>query len=580
MHLYLSVLSMNKANKLNDLFIYLLISFVVISPYVFFRLINNEKIVYTVSFYLIFLLITLNSNLKKPISKTLNSFIHVSNSINNLIYYILIFIFVIITQNLYLNYETITWDTASYLVASLPLQDGYLPYETQWESKGPLLTYIYYFLILLSNKSLVFIKLLNDLILFIISILMFKTIGLIKKGEKLYSLTATLLFLSFVSEPQYISAYSELFVVLFISTAYYLYWKFKWENNNTFFIPLIISLASLINQVALIFLLPYIFDVIYKKKLTLEIFRKSLFGFFLPHILFQGIYISNNLYDIFITNYLIIPFGYSSDGFVSISYSLNELKVWFRDYFYYNKYIYFSLVTLLFYQLLQILKDKKALFKDLTFMNIFFALALYFIGGTNYSHHLFYFIFFIPFLIVKLNYNRSYIVVFLMIFLSASSIFYKSFPNASNNLANLNDIQNNYPVYKLSQEIDSYFENDYSIFALEYILVLFYLDKPNYSYIVHPTNHFEEYITSPLINFGRIRENNVDYLLSTKPDVILCNSIRIFAGGAPTENNDFDCSYDSYKSDYIQLDTSEYRSDRTIEFYYDPYKPMNVFIEK
>ena len=117
----------------------------------------------------------------------------------------------IITQNLYLNYETITWDTASYLVASLPLQDGYLPYETQWESKGPLLTYIYYFLILLSNKSLVFIKLLNDLILFIISILMFKTIGIIKKGEKLYSLTATLLFLSFVSEPV-ISAHSELFV--------------------------------------------------------------------------------------------------------------------------------------------------------------------------------------------------------------------------------------------------------------------------------------------------------------------------------------------------------------------------------
>ena len=81
-----------------------------------------------------------------------------------------------------------------------------------------------------------------------------------------------------------------------------------------------------------------------------------------------------------------------------------------------------------------------------------------------------------------------------MVFLSASSIFYKTFPNASNNLSNLNDIQNNYPVYKLSQEIDSYFEKDYSIFALEYILVLFYLDKTNYSYIVHPTNHNEFFI--------------------------------------------------------------------------------------
>ena len=571
---------MKTNNKLGNFYFYISILFAVASPYLFYRLIDHEKTVYIVSFFLILLLIFLTSNLNKPVTNTLSILINLLNSINIYVYYFVIFIFVFITQNLYLNYETITWDTASYLVASLSLQDGYLPYEAQWESKGPLLTYIYYFLILISNKSLVLIKLLNDLVLFIISIFMFKTISIVKKEQKLYSLTATLLFLSLLSEPQYISAYSELFVLLFISIAYYLYCKFEWKNNNIFSIPLIISLASLINQVAVIFLLPYIFDILIKKKLNIKILKTSLFGFLLPHVLFQGIYLANGLYDIFITNYLIIPFGYSSEGFVSISYSLNELKVWFRDFFYYNKYIYFSLITLLFYQFIQIYKNKKFIFDDLIYMNVFISLSIYFIGGTNYSHHLFYFIFFIPFLIVKLNYNGSYIVVFLMIVLSASSIFYKTFPIASNNLTNISEIENNYPIYKLSQEVDSYFENEYSIFALEYALILFYLDKPNYSYIVHPTNHFEDYITDPLINFGRIRKNNVDYLLSTNPDVILCNSIRIFAGGAPTDNTDFDCNYESYKTEYIQLDTARYRTDRTVEFYYDPYKPMNVFIKK
>ena len=74
-------------------------------------------------------------------------------------------------------------------------------------------------------------------------------------------------------------------------------------------------------------------------------------------------------------------------------------------------------------------------------------------------------------------------------------------------------------------------------------------------------------------------ENNVEILLNSKPDVILCNSIRIHAG-APTDNTDFDCNYENYKNEYFQLDTSEYRKDLKIEYYYDPYKPLNVFIKK
>ena len=91
------------------------------------------------------------------------------NKKNKAIFYIFsLFIVTIISQNTHLNYETIDWDTNSYLVASLDILNGYLPYENSWESKQPLLYYIYAFLITISQADLIIFKLLNDLLLFII----------------------------------------------------------------------------------------------------------------------------------------------------------------------------------------------------------------------------------------------------------------------------------------------------------------------------------------------------------------------------------------------------------------------------
>ena len=114
---------------------------------------------------------------------------------------------------------------------------------------------------------------------------------------------------------------------------------------------------------------------------------------------------------------------------------------------------------------------------------------------------------------------------------------------------------------------------------MEYVLVLHYLNLPNYSYIVHPTNHFEDYITEPLINAGKILPDQVNILLNQKPDVIICNSVRIHKG-KPLENKNFDCSLDYYEENYELLDTSMFRNDKLVEYYFDPYKEMNVFIKK
>ena len=78
-------------------------------------------------------------------------------------------IFILITQNQYLNFETIEWDTASYLVASQEIKSGNIPNETQWESKGPLFFYIYNFISnILSNNYLLF-RIANDFILWFVA---------------------------------------------------------------------------------------------------------------------------------------------------------------------------------------------------------------------------------------------------------------------------------------------------------------------------------------------------------------------------------------------------------------------------
>ena len=108
---------------------------------------------------------------------------------------------------------------------------------------------------------------------------------------------------------------------------------------------------------------------------------------------------------------------------------------------------------------------------------------------------------------------------------------------------------------KLSKEIDSYFVEDYTVLALDSNLILFYLDKPNYSYIIHPTNHFEPWITSNLLKTKRIQENNIIKMIDTKPDVIICSNNSI-AKDSPNYEY-FNCAVSDYYSEYIKLDTTK-----------------------
>lgn len=104
------------------------------------------------------------------------------------------------------------------------------------------------------------------------------------------------------------------------------------------------------------------------------------------------------------------------------------------------------------------------------------------------------------------------------------------------------------------------------------------MEKQNYSYIIHPTNHFEDYIEDTLIELGYINKNNILNLVSEGPDVILCND-KLTIRGQVTIFSTFSCDNNQMLDNYTRLETGKYYHDFNIELYKDPEKVMYVYIK-
>ena len=60
------------------------------------------------------------------------------------IFWYFVFLFYIFYIRLHtLSYEVISWDEATYIIAGLEIIKGYLPFESMFEMKPPLLYYLY-----------------------------------------------------------------------------------------------------------------------------------------------------------------------------------------------------------------------------------------------------------------------------------------------------------------------------------------------------------------------------------------------------------------------------------------------------
>ena len=557
-------------NKLTSIFIPIVI------PLIFIWLIEIEQEVYLITIIFISCILIFYKNYFLMFNLEEKNF--------NNYYPVLLFLFFvlnIIFQNKLLNYETITWDVPSYLVASQEISKGFLPLETQWESKGPLLFYIYFFISELVNNNYLYFRLFNDLVLFCSILLIFKIVDE-KKGKK-NALLSAIIFTLITSFEWFVSEFSEIYCLLLLGIINYLHLRMESLNKKYFVIGALFSVSTLINQGTVLFIVPYLLLIIFN--FNQKITKKSIFylftGFLIPHGLFIYAYLQRGIFDVYFSNYFTIPLLYTESN----ASSFYELKVVLRRLFQYNYFLYFLIVAVFVFTAFEIiskLKRKKYDFLyDIEYLNLIFALAFYFIADHNYAHHLFYFIFYFSIFSSRFQFNQFKLLTTLA-FISTISILNFTFFDSVKNLSNLEKTYENYPLKALSVQISQNFEEEFEVLALDYVLVLYYLNKPNYSYIVHPGNHFEEFIVTELKELNRIKSNefsHISYYIEKEPDVILCNPTAIISGKA--QKLDFyNCSIDDYKKNYFKLNTDSIKESKNLDLYKNPYESINVYLKK
>ena len=519
----------------------------------------------------------------------INTFDNSSTAYNNINdikkYQILVFFllgfYLLITQNNFLHYEIISIDVPSYLVASQHVSFDNLPFESQWESKGPLFIYFYKLVQIMSGKSLVLFKILNDFLLFVIVIFLYLTALNLSK-DHLISIGSSLFFISITSHEWYVGELSELYCLIFLSIVSYISSLEQKKKFHSTISLLLLSLSTLINQSTIIFLISYmVYYFLYIEKFNLKKLFKSIFIFSAPHIFFIVLYIINGLLDIYLINYIFLTFGYVQEG----KFELTEVIIWLKRMFIFNRFLFYSIFLITFSVLINFYTTIKEQNNKNIFIifNIFASVLIYIIGGHNYVHHLYYFIFFISlggiFLLNKFN---KYTFLAVIIF-AASQILVSTFSTSIYNLSNTEKIQNEYPLYSLSQEI-KIDKKEFTTLAFDHLLILFYLDKDNESYIIHPFNNFEEYIVDLLINSGKLKTNefsHFSYYVETEPDLIVCNPKAIVLG-VPTRLDGkeyFNCEISDYKKNYLKIDTIKFNDDPNFHFYNDPYREISLFIK-
>ena len=225
-------------------------------------------------------------------------------------------------------------------------------------------------------------------------------------------------------------------------------------------------------------------------------------------------------------------------------------------------------------------KDKKLIFNfEISILISFFiSILLFFIASKGYYHHMIFFLFFTSCLTIFIKSKKHNFVIYSLILFSLMNISFHSFGKSYFNLVNIKNTYESYPLKQLSNQIKEEVNDSFTIFALDHVLLLYYLDKQNLSYIIHPSNHFEPFINQHLIPIGKVQNNNVDKILISEPDLVIC-SLQKIENGSPQKNRDFNCDMTLISPSYIKLDTSKFNNNPNLRLYKDPYREMDLYLK-
>ena len=488
----------------------------------------------------------------------------------------IIFIFTLLTQNNFLQYEILDHDVSTFLLISQEFFDGFLPYERQWDNKQPLFYFLNYIILLITNKNFLLFKVVFDIFTFLNALIIYFFAYRKLRKSYLVSIASSLLYLLISSQPWANAEYSEIMSLTFLSIGFYL--SFSKRNKYIFYlVGFVFSLSTLINIGSGIFIIGFLFTLYLNfKKNYIEAFFKFFLGFGFPHLLVIITYSLNGLFEVYLTTILKIPTSYTTTD----SYFFYGLRVFIESIFKTNIFLCLLFLIPLFNLLNIFFKLALNSFKDSINLSItlfvFCSILFFYSANKGYYHHLIYLIFFVSIsLALVLSSNLKVLLLY-----SFLIVLFTHFPNyATNSYSNLsenNQIYEEYPLRNLSEQLSEEVNNkDISILALDNLLILFYLEQNNDIYIVHPTNHNEYFMIDNLIKENIINDNYIEQSFENNIDLIICSSDKEDNIFYEIKSQNFLCTQNNlveYKKLNISQDIFE-----ASEYYYNSNKVSKIF---
>jgi len=450
-------------------------------------------------------------------------------------------IFALGFQLRFLNIELLDWDMSTASIISQDILRGNLPFENLWNNKGPVRFFLFSVPLLIKNSDPISFKLFNDLLYFFVALTIF-LIGKSNGYNYIRSIISSMFFIFVTSQFGSLgSGYSEYYGLLFLGFAL-IYLSKNPNNKNIILASSFLSLA-LLTTPALIFhtlaCLIYMF-------LTQKKYLKIILGFFTPLVAILLIYFNSNILDILLYNYL-SPFEYASKfdfKIIDIFFETIFSPLSSKEMFLYGLVFLLGLFNV-FNMGFELFKEKKLKIQSLVFILLGLSIGYFIFGGKGFHHHLIYFYFFFSLSIgfSEIKVIRSFNLLFLLG--AYLTIYPFAIYQGGTTIKNFN--YNNYPLFNDSVTISTSYTLD-SGFALNDHLLFYYLDIPNSSFIVHPSD-FRRHYSSDLVVLNRIKSNEIIYQFEKQPDIIICPKVQQFKIGK------FETSCNSYFKNNSNYDT-------------------------
>ena len=330
--------------------------------------------------------------------------------------------------------------------AGLKILNGFHPFKDYWSITGPFLDYVQaliFYVFNVSWLSYILHSFLLNTVLTVATFYFFKTIGLKQIFSFVYSLSISILAYPSIGTPfvdHHATILSLISVMCFILAIQ--------KNNNSYWLalPILLVLSFFSKQIPAVFFgilfVTVLFFLLYfnkKKNFKPVFFLLCGFTIIISIILFL-VYLN----DIPINNILLQYFFYPA----SIGETRNNnLILDFKNVFLQFKFIYISIIPLIFVGYLLLKKNKKIDIKfDIIILIILLSSILIFIYSQLLTKNQILIFFIIPFYIGMSHYffnkyyNKEYIIFFLLFILVISTVKFHSRFNVDKKFIELENI--------------------------------------------------------------------------------------------------------------------------------------------